>query len=79
MTVTGALSLPSAMSGNASVFSNSSAGIVWANATLGNGDSDEKPSTLVASARVAVVWQNLRRVICKGGSWANAGQIQRTG
>src|SRR5512144_1457508 len=70
MTVTAALSLPIAMSGNASDFINSSAGTVSANAISGNGESDAKPSTLVARARVAVVWQNLRRVICKGGSWA---------
>src|SRR4029078_13729843 len=70
MTVTGALSLPIAISGNASAFINSSVGTVSANAMSGNGDSDEKPRTPVASTRVAVVWQNLRRVICKGGSEA---------
>src|SRR5690242_21533891 len=58
------------MSGNASGFINSPVGTVSAKASTGNGDREEKPNRPVASARVAVVRQNSRRVICKGISWA---------
>ena len=65
MTVTGALSSPMTMSGSASGFISSAAGMVSASAKPSNGGSEETPSTAVASATVAVLWQNSRRVICK--------------
>jgi hypothetical protein len=62
MTVTGALSSPMTMSGKASGFINSPAGIVSA-AKASNGGNEK--TTAVASAKAAVLWQNSRRVICK--------------
>ena len=63
ITVTDALSSPMTMSGRASGFISSAAGIVSARAWLTKGGSEETPSTAVASAKVAVLWQNSRRVI----------------
>src|SRR4029079_15066284 len=62
--VTGGFSSPIAISGNASGFISSLAGTVSAAK-----DGSETPSTAVASAKAAVVWQNSRRGICNGSIW----------
>ena len=69
MTVTGALTSPKVISGRESGFINSPAGTVSAKVSPGKGDKNETPSTVVASATAAVLWQNSRRVICNSGSW----------
>jgi hypothetical protein len=52
------------ISGSASGFINSPAGIVSAaKACPGKGGNEETPSTALANARMAVLWQNWRRVI----------------
>ena len=62
--VTGALSSPKARSGIASGFIKSDTGTFSASAPLGNGGSANAPSATVASAMVAVLLQNSRRVMC---------------
>src|SRR6185437_16450447 len=84
MMVTGALSDPMIMSGNASGFINSAGGTVSAKARLPKGDSAVVPRAAAAKATMAALWQNSRRLISKidsvglkipegsAGEWASA-------
>ena len=69
MTVTVALSLPMLISGSASGFISSAGGMgSAASAVLTKGGSAVVVSKAVASAKVALRWQNSRRVIRTGSS-----------